>query len=672
LNIEEGDGSMRRLYALVIASLATVALVSAPAVAGAGTAGRLSAAIATRTAMSLSAAKVTYGREQDERVSVTVSASRTPTGKVTVKAGSATVCVITLAKGKGACSITATKFAPGRVKLSAAYGGSGRFARSISPAKTFNVAEATSKTTLTLSAAKVTYGDEQSERLSVRVSPQYSGTPGGKVKVNAGSSGVCAITLKSGTGSCSLSASEFGAGADRLTAVYTGNPDFRGSVSATATLTVVTVSTCSHTAAPFCFPTSVSSNGRYLLDQDGNPYMIVGDSPQSLIVNLTEAEANDYFADREAHGFNAAWLQILCNNYTGGQDSGNTYDGIPPFTTQGDFATPNPAYFDRVADMLTLAENHGITAFLDPADTGGWLGDIESNGQTADFNYGVYLGDRFKNFPNIVWLNGNDFQSWMNSTDDADVSAIAEGIASVDPSQLQTVELNYDASSSLDDATWAPIIKLNLAYTYFPTYAEVLHAYNQSPTIPVFMGEANYEFENNTGADPSSPYVLRLQEYWTMTSGATGQLYGNHYTWDDGTDWTDEEAHLDTVGVQQLQYMEALFDSLPWQNLVPDQSHKFVTAGYGTFSTTGALEANNYVTAAIDPSGTTGVAYLPQQSTITVNMAAMSGTVTAKWYDPTTGVYTTIGTFANTGSKQFSSPGTHSDGTDDWVLLLQS
>jgi hypothetical protein len=187
------------------------------------------------------------------------------------------------------------------------------------------------------------------------------------------------------------------------------------------------------------------------------------------------------------------------------------------------------------------------------------------------------------------------------------------------------------------------------------------------------MGEANYEFEDNNGVNPPSPYVLRLQEYWTMTSGATGQIYGNHYTWDDGTNWADEQAHLDTVGVQQLQYLNALFDSLPWQNLVPDQSHTFVTAGYGTFSTTSPLAENNYVSAAIDPDGTTGVAYLPQASTITVDMAEMSGTVTARWYDPTTGQYTTIGTFPNSGTQQFTSPGPHpSDGYDDWVLLLQS
>jgi len=42
---------------------------------------------------------------------------------------------------------------------------------------------------------------------------------------------------------------------------------------------------------------------------------------------------------------------------------------------------------------------------------------------------------------------------------------------------IQTVELNYFVSSSLDDPTWAPIIRLNASYTYSPTYEQILSHY---------------------------------------------------------------------------------------------------------------------------------------------------------------------------------------------------
>ena len=118
--------------------------------------------------------------------------------------------------------------------------------------------------------------------------------------------------------------------------------------------------------------------------------------------------------------------------------------------------------------------------------------------------------------------------------------------------------------------------------------------------------------------------------------------------------------------------MQKFFHALPWYALVPDQGHTFVTDGYGTFSSSGVNASNNYVSAAITDNGKVGVAYLPQRATISVNMAKLSGTVTAKWFDSTTGRYTTIGTFPNSGTRQFPSPPDHEDGHDDWVLLLQA
>ena len=68
--------------------------------------------------------------------------------------------------------------------------------------------------------------------------------------------------------------------------------------------------------------------------------------------------------------------------------------------------------------MINLAAKHNITVFLDPIETGGWLATLEYNSVRKDY-HGLYLGNRYKSFPNIVWLNGNDFQTWTNQTDDA-------------------------------------------------------------------------------------------------------------------------------------------------------------------------------------------------------------------------------------------------------------
>ncbi len=431
-------------------------------------------------------------------------------------------------------------------------------------------------------------------------------------------------------------------------------------------------------AAERPFATSISSNHRYLLDEAGHPYMIVGDSAHSLAVDLSTTQMGAYFADRRAHGFNAVLVELICGQYTGNHNKNSdnyaTYDGITPFTTNGHISTPNRAYFSRMKTMVRLAENYGITLFLDPADTGQLLKSssfLVDNGAVKDYKYGRFLGRTFKAFPNIVWESGNDYQKW-GAANDAYVLSIAEGIRSVDPKQLQTVELNYDTSLSSDDSRWASFVNLNAEYDYYAPYAEVLAGYNfDAPVMPVFGTENNYENENYLGINPGNKKDLRLQEYWTMTSGATGLLYGNHYTWDDPS-WADEQKHLATTGVQQLRYMSNFFKRVAWFSLVPDQTHSFVTAGYGTFQNQGIEGTADYVTAAITPDGTLGVAYLPQQTTVTLDMSKMRGPITARWYDPTTGTSTTIGNFANTGSQQFTSPAEHKDGSDDWLLVVQS
>ena len=420
------------------------------------------------------------------------------------------------------------------------------------------------------------------------------------------------------------------------------------------------------------YPLKASDNGRYLVDQNGTPTLLVGDSPHSLFVNLSPHQADTYFANRASYGINAVWVEVLSNTYTAGRSDGSTYDGIIPFTTPGDMSTPNPAYFRRVDQMVRLAANHGIQIVMDAFETAGWMPVLEQNGLQKAFRYGKFLGNRYKNFNNIIWITGNDFQTWnTSSTDNHLIAALMQGIASADPNHLQTTELNYLVSGSLDDLLLVPYTTLAGAYTYYPTYAEVLHEYNAANFVPVFMEEANYEFEDNTGMDYGDPETLRRQEYWTMLSGATGQLYGNHYTWTFDSGW---QQNLNTPGIRQLQYMKDFFSARQWWDLVPDQTHTVVIAGYGTFADSGSLHDNNYVTAARVPDGSLVLAFCPTSTTITVDMTQMRGLTNASWFDPSNNTFSGIAgsPFGNTGTQDFTTPDNNGNGNPDWVLVLES
>jgi hypothetical protein len=100
-------------------------------------------------------------------------------------------------------------------------------------------ASPTTSTSLSLATSKLTYGHEQSAKLSVTVAPEAGGIPTGQVTVKAGSVSLCTITLSSGTGSCTPAATKLRPGTYQLTASYGGDTVYHGSTSAQHTLTVM-------------------------------------------------------------------------------------------------------------------------------------------------------------------------------------------------------------------------------------------------------------------------------------------------------------------------------------------------------------------------------------------------------------------------------------------------
>jgi len=418
------------------------------------------------------------------------------------------------------------------------------------------------------------------------------------------------------------------------------------------------------------YPLKASANGRYLVDQNNVPFLMAGDSAWGLMA-LSPADQQTFMAGRHNQGLNTILVSLLCSTYSGICPSINAYGGVAPFTTNGDLSQRNEAYFAKADALVRLAAQYGMVVLLDPIETGNWLAILRQNGTTKDYNYGVYLGNRYKNFPNIIWWHGNDFQTWQNTADDSYVRAVANGIKSVDSNHLQTIELDYDTSDSLEDSTWDSLVGLNTVYSYYPQYAQALTAYNRSNFVPTYFAEGVYEYQTYDGGYLGA-YQLRNQEYWSQLSGTSGQLYGNASLYGFPSGWQSSNWQT-SPGITQFVYANNFFSTRQWYTLIPDQNHSVVTAGYGTYSTC-CLNANSdYLTAARTPDGKLVVAYMPTVRTITVNMAQLTGTtVNARWYDPTNGTYTPIGSFAPSGSRQFTPPGNNSGGNGDWVLVLEA
>lgn len=447
------------------------------------------------------------------------------------------------------------------------------------------------------------------------------------------------------------------------------------------------------------FPLRASSDGRYLEDQNGTPFLIMGDSPQGIIASLTLNEVDTYLTNRETYGFNTLWINLLSRGQTGGPNNGATPDGYVPFTgyLSGGIGNPeyynldlrNQNYFNRAKDIVRMAAERDMLVILDPIETMDFLGVLQHNGLDNAYEYGQYLGDQFDEFDNIIWKHGNDFNTYMNDTDRALVRRVGEGIRNTDDTDAMQTVLGYASPSeamdlvydpSPDDASWAPLINIDTVYTYGPSYDYVAPEYARAASysdgtysrgrIPVYLAETFYDFEDMVPGRSNRPIKeFRWQQYWAMTSGAAGHTYGNYDSVYLDGDWFPK---LDTPAATNFGRWNDFFTSYPWYNLVPDQSVIAAGAEGGDW---------NRATASITQDGALSIVYIPNARPITVSMTRFSGQVSAQWFNPVTGDYVPIGSFTNSGTMQFTPPaGNHietnwyggTETSNDWVLVLQT
>jgi hypothetical protein len=414
-----------------------------------------------------------------------------------------------------------------------------------------------------------------------------------------------------------------------------------------------------------------------------------------LIVQLTKEETEDYLENRRRKGFNAILVNLI-EYYYADNPPRNKY-GDAPFTTSGDFSTPNEAYFAHAEWVIRKASEKGILVILNPCYTGyssnftsssdGWTKAILANGPAKCRDYGRYVGSRYKGHANIIWQAGGDTTIPAASDLERNWLEVLRGAKEHAANHLWTAHW-YRFSTALDQSTFAPYMTLDNAYGGNRSYVQTLRAYNRANPKPTFVNEGYYEDTNlGTGA-VGTPQQMRAQAYWAMLSGATGHVFGSDHIWVfggplgypgkplPGKDW---RKGMDRQPSKEMVFVKRLFEGRAWHNLVPDQDHSVVTKGVGTFGKDDRTPGGDYVTAARTSDGSLVMAYVPSTGTgtrtIALDMTRLSGPANARWYNPTSGTFTAIPNVpppANGGTCDFTTPADNGTGTNDWVLVLET
>ena len=401
------------------------------------------------------------------------------------------------------------------------------------------------------------------------------------------------------------------------------------------------------------YPLKISADGNYLVDQSDEPFLINGDTPWALIMGLSKSEATLYLQDRRARGFNALLIELIEPYFSGPANR----DGELPFLVSGDFSTPNEAYFAHADWVIQQAEAEGMVVFLTPAYLGyecgnqGYCAEMVANGTQKMREYGRWLGARYASFPNIVWVAGGDADAHPTPGAFEVTQAMIEGILERDT--LHLVTAHCDRGNAALDCYDAPWLQLNSTYSECThTALETQIDYERRSVMPFFFIEGSYEDEVS-----GSTRCARGQAYQSVLGGSTGHFYGNTPVWLFGSGW---QAALDAPGAASMEYLGKLFSSRDWHELIPDFDHTVLIQGVGS------VDSSDYAGSARTSDDRTFIAYLPSLRTVTIDLTRLAGSQSvAWWYDPRSGISSSIGTFANTQSRQFTPPA-----AGDWVLVI--
>ncbi|AZN41331.1 glycoside hydrolase family 140 protein [Paenibacillus albus] len=422
----------------------------------------------------------------------------------------------------------------------------------------------------------------------------------------------------------------------------------------------------------------ISTNRRHLIMEDGEPFFWMGDTAWNIL-QLRREDVEFYLRTRAEQGFTV----ILCVILVEDLDKGNVYSKRPLRRNeegQYDPSLPNLAeegeygYWDHVDYIVNKAAEYGLYVGLLPA----WgdkfnhlwgLGPeiLKPGNATA---YGEWLGNRYRDQPNIIWVLGGD-RTVSNRRHYAVIHNMAEALRQESGgAQLITFHPNGEYSSSLywHEEDWLDFNMLQSSHyrLHHPNDEMIASDYLREPAKPVLDAEPCYE-DHPIGFKPENGWFddkdVRHAAYWALFAGAFGHTYGHHSVWSFTEEPTDYfimswKVALARPGAQQMAHIKRLMISRPMLVRVPDQT--LLAANPPGAGRQRACRGADYA-----------FIYTPNGLPIDCQLGRISGsTVIASWFNPRSGETVPAGSFANTGQRRFVPPSCGR--RDDWVLILDA
>ncbi len=442
----------------------------------------------------------------------------------------------------------------------------------------------------------------------------------------------------------------------------------------------------------------VSKSGRYLIKENGEPFFWLGDTAWNLFIRLNREEAQRYLKDRKDKKFTIIQAHLLGWNL----NDINAYGALA--FKDNNFNSPNETYWKHVDYIIKTASKMGLYLALLPAWASSYTEprrtksadtvNLPLRADTATaYHYARFLGTRYKNYKNIIWILGGDVWGTKDGIYDNIAMGLTETFADGDPSSIimsfhpQGGTNRPPATSSSEFYQGKSWLDFNMIQSGHrvgnKNYERIKKDYDTLPVKPTMESEPSYEqhpvqhlFKNGV----FKAIDLRQRAYWSLFAGGFGFTYGANGIWQmDKADKIEQATHhnffwyeaLDFEGAKQMAFVRSLMESRPFihPERVPDQAM--------VLSENSNAEGHIQCTRADDYSY--AMVYSTNGSAFQVDLSGFKDhEVNAWWYNPRDGE-TYNGNNKHTrkpfkiiqknGSHTFDPPG--AEGVDnDWILVI--
>jgi len=411
----------------------------------------------------------------------------------------------------------------------------------------------------------------------------------------------------------------------------------------------------------------VVENSRIIQHENGTPFLWLGCTSWGMTEWLSREEVDLYLDDRKSKGMNVVQFCLFWGkrvdyptrftanapNYYGYKAFMET-DSLPdptrPAIVEGGSPENPNDYWDHVDYCMQAIKQRGMYAAVLPFWGRRYVNAFHENQSLSVFTleniseYGRFLGKRYGDEPNIIWVSGGDVSADGGGDYRQHYRLFAEGLVkgatgesvkwNEENEAWDEVFMTYHPAGTpmKNSSTWFhddPWLDFNMIETHIHKdyiAASIRQDLAKGPLKPTILAEPHYE--GITNGHEARAIHIRRQAYQSFFAGAAGHTYGGGF---------DEEGNgplfspsnnwkqlLDWEGAGQLIHLRKFLEAYDWWNWSPSPGLIVENRGEGELEKLAAIN------------GKVILVYFPENSACTLRNENLQNAI---WFNTNTGEY---------------------------------